>query len=130
MRIPQRLIDEVKAQEFTVTTKRDPQEIEAAINRAAAHAKRFGGTSIKLVARQDHGIRSQVVAGLIGSVKMTIDVEWTELGEGRRNVRLIVQDNFQVTQPMTFGIIPSGPKKVTGLWSLRRFAESLRADLQ
>jgi hypothetical protein len=119
--------DDVAAVAFTAETELAPGEIRAAGRRAAEAARRYMRTTISETRADGSWVR-YVAYGPGGFVRqMALQVTWEEAGAGRRRVHLSVGEHL-VERTRLLGI-PLGRATVPALWSARRFAAALQAEL-
>ena len=122
------LREKVSAQEFSVATGRNPEDIREAGQRAAEAGARFLESTVVEHQIADSAI-NYVVNGPGGFVqKMDLTVRWETTGNGQRRVSLEGGD-FMTDRMVLWGFIPIGPKSVTAMGSLKRFAARLRKEL-
>jgi hypothetical protein len=122
------LREKVSAQEFSVATGRKPEGIREAGQRAAEAGTRFLESTVVEHEVADSAI-SYIINGPGGFVqKMDLTVRWDDTGDGQHRVSLEVSD-FMTDRMVLWGFIPIGPKSVTAMGSLKRFAARLRKEL-
>lgn len=121
------LQEKVSSIEFEIETGLDVAGIRTAGQQAAEAGRRFLTTTVVETGESD-AVIGYAVRGPGGlRNQMELFVQWTALGDDRRQVSLSVGD--YVTHQQSFMFIPLSPRTAPALTSARRFAAALAAEL-